>query len=121
MSRGVSNVWVPVSDMDRAVAFYRDTLGLGVQSQSDEWTELDADGLTVGLNGRASEQTARAGTPGGAVLALRAEGSIEDEVSSLEGRGITFPGGIADHSWGRVAAFADPDGNELELFAPPEG
>jgi catechol 2,3-dioxygenase-like lactoylglutathione lyase family enzyme len=37
MAQGVATVWVPVSDMDRAVAFYRDTLGLEVKSQSDDW------------------------------------------------------------------------------------
>ena len=27
MAAGVAAVWVPVTDMDRAVAFYRDVLG----------------------------------------------------------------------------------------------
>ena len=30
-----------------------------------------------------------------------------------------FPGGISDHPWGRIAPFADPDGNELQIYAPP--
>jgi catechol 2,3-dioxygenase-like lactoylglutathione lyase family enzyme len=36
MIKGVAAVWLPVNDMDRSVAFYRDTLGLGV-------TEHDGD------------------------------------------------------------------------------
>ena len=31
MVAGVSNVWVPVEDMDRALGFYRDVLGLSVK------------------------------------------------------------------------------------------
>lgn len=70
MSRGVSNVWLPVADMDRAVAFYRDVLGLGVSTQTEEWTELDADGVTIGLNGRSSEHTGSPGDSGGAPVSM---------------------------------------------------
>lgn len=31
MASGVAAVWVPVADMDRAVAFYRDALGLEIR------------------------------------------------------------------------------------------
>ena len=36
MASGVAAVWVPVDDMDRAVSFYRDILGLQVTSQSKD-------------------------------------------------------------------------------------
>ena len=59
MATGVATVWVPVSDMDRAVAFYRDTLGLDVKDIQDQWSEIDANGLMIGLNAR--EETASGG------------------------------------------------------------
>ena len=88
----------------------------GRRSRPTAWTSAQADGLTIGLNGRESEKP---GGEGGAVIALRSDGSIDDEVARLEGQGVDFAGGIADRPWGRVAALHDPDGNVLELYEPP--
>jgi catechol 2,3-dioxygenase-like lactoylglutathione lyase family enzyme len=52
MVDGVAAVWVPVTDMKRAVAFYRDTLALEVSETEDDWSEVDANGLKIGLNAR---------------------------------------------------------------------
>jgi lactoylglutathione lyase len=38
-----------VADMDRAVRFYRDTLGLPVRSESPEWTEVSTGDVTLAL------------------------------------------------------------------------
>jgi predicted enzyme related to lactoylglutathione lyase len=116
--QGISVVWLPVTDMQRAVTFYSDTLGMSVKSQEDEWAELKADGVTIGLNGRKEE------TPsgeGGAVLALSPAGGIDAAVEELKGKGVDFAGDISDHPWGRVASFHDPDGNSLQLFEAPQG
>jgi lactoylglutathione lyase len=51
---------VYVSDMDAAVAFYRDVLGLTLRFQSPGWTELATDGATLALH------AARAPAPQGA-------------------------------------------------------
>ena len=122
MSRGVSNVWVPVDDMDRAVRFYTEVLGLGKgETQTDEWTELDADGVLVCLNGRTQEETRPGGGPGGAVIAFRGDDDLEGQADRLREQGVDVVDGVADRSWGRVLPLRDPDGNDLELFAPPQG
>jgi predicted enzyme related to lactoylglutathione lyase len=118
MVKGISNVWLPVNDLQRALGFYRDTLGLTVRSEQDEWAELDAQGIRIGLNPRDSESP---GGDGGAVIAFQPDGGLEEVVSQLEGKGVEFVGGIAEFSWGRVAAFQDPDGNSLQLYEPPNG
>lgn len=118
MVSGVAAVWVPVEEMDRAVGFYRDTLGLEVIGQQPEWSEVDANGLRIGLNAR--EKTSSR-SQGGAVISFQPEGDIEDEVKRLEGAGVEFVGGISDHEWGRIAAFKDSEGNDLQLYAPPKG
>ncbi len=38
----------------------------------------------------------------------------------LRGKGVEFASGISDHPWGRVATFRDPDGNDLQLYEPPQ-
>lgn len=51
-------------DMDRAVAFWRDTIGLQVKSQSPEWSELhhpDSPTAIVALHGGGSGELNRTG------------------------------------------------------------
>ncbi len=118
MASGVAAVWVPVDDMDRAVSFYRDILGLQVTSQQQDWSEIDAGGLTIGLNGR--EATA-SHADGGAVVTFQPDGGIDGEVDRLTRAGVQFAGGISDHPWGRIASFKDSEGNDLQVYAPPQG
>jgi predicted enzyme related to lactoylglutathione lyase len=114
MIQGVSAVWLPVDDMDRAVAFYGETLGLAVTQHDEDWSEVEVDGLKIGLNKRESP-----GGDGGALIALRPDGALEDEVARLKDAGVAFSDGISEHAWGRVVPFKDPDGNDLQLYAPP--
>ncbi len=118
MASGVAAVWVPVADMDRAVSFYRDILGLQVTSQSEDWSEVDAGGLTIGLNGR---EATGDHAHGGAVISFQPDGGIDDEVERLTKAGVEFTGGISDHPWGRIAPFHDSEGNDLQVYAPPQG
>ena len=115
--KGVASVWLPVGDMQRALAFYGDTLGLDIKSQdSDDWSEVDANGVMIGLNAR--EQAAGSGG-GGAVISFQPDGAIDDEVERLRGAGVEFTGDISDHPWGRIVPFKDSEGNDLQLYAPP--
>ncbi|MHA7144318.1 VOC family protein [Arthrobacter sp. TmT3-37] len=117
MAQGIAAVWVPVEDMDRAVAFYRDTLGLSVTMQDTDWTEIDAGGLTIGLNAR---ENTHGGSGGGAVISFSPEGSIEDEVQRIAARGgASIEGEISEYPWGRILPFKDSEGNDLQLYSPP--
>ena len=117
MIKGVAAVWLPVTDMHRAVSFYGDTLGLSVTEHDSDWSEVDANGVKIGLNGSDPE------TPhgdGGALIAFQPGGSIDEEVERLKGEGVEFSDGISEHPWGRIVPFKDPDGNDLQLFEPPK-
>ena len=118
MVGGVSTVWLPVEDIERSLSFYKETLGLAVRDHNEEWAEVDADGLTIGLNASDSETP---GPDGGAVIAFRPQDGLESAVEGLQDRGVDFAGGISEHPWGRIASFHDPDGNSLQLYEPPTG
>jgi predicted enzyme related to lactoylglutathione lyase len=118
MVHGVSVVWLPVTDVGRAVGFYRETLGLEVLDQQDDWAEVEANGLRIGLNGTESETP---GGEGGAVIAFQPEEGLDETVEALKGQGVEFAGDVSEHPWGRIAAFHDPDGNSLQLYEPPRG
>ena len=117
MIQSISAVWLPVTDMSRALRFYGDTLGLKVTEHDGDWSEVELDGVRIGLNAKPSESPSG---DGGAVVAFRPDGELEDEVERLEGAGVTFTGEISEHPWGRIAPFQDPDGNDLQLYAPPK-
>lgn len=44
---------------------------------------------------------------------------IETTIEKLRAQGVDFPGELSEHPWGRIAPFKDPDGNDLQVYAPP--
>jgi predicted enzyme related to lactoylglutathione lyase len=117
MLKGIAVVWMPVQDIDRAKNFYGNTLGLSITKEDGDWAEVDANGLTIGLNGR---EPAGAQSEGGPVVTFQPEASLEDTVSELQGQGVEVPAGISEHPWGRVATFKDSEGNDVQLYEPPK-
>jgi predicted enzyme related to lactoylglutathione lyase len=118
MLKGVANVWMPVEDIERAVDFYENVLGFPVVKKDGQWAEVDANGVRVGLNGR-EPKGARA--EGGPVVTFQPEGSLEEAVEDLKGRGVEFAAEISEHDWGRLTTFRDTEGNNLQLYEPPRG
>ncbi len=117
MLSGVAVVWMPVQDIERAKGFYGNTLGLPITKEDGDWAEVDANGLTIGLNGR---EPAGAQADGGPVVTFQPEGTLEDTVGELQNQGVEVPAGISEHPWGRVATFKDSEGNDVQLYEPPK-
>ncbi len=117
MLSGVAVVWMPVQDIGRAKNFYGNTLGLPVTKEDGDWAEVDANGLTIGLNGR---EPAGAQSDGGPVVTFQPEGTLEETVNELQSQGVEVPAGISEHPWGRVATFKDSEGNDVQLYEPPK-
>ncbi len=107
-------VWLPVTDMQQALTFYGDTLGMDVEQQDDEWSMLKLGAVRIGLNARESPSG-----DGGAVVAFQPEQGIDEATSALAEKGVEVPGGVTEHPWGRIATFKDPDGNDLQFYEPP--
>jgi catechol 2,3-dioxygenase-like lactoylglutathione lyase family enzyme len=105
------NVTIFVSNMDRAVRFYTEVLGLRlVHRFGDHWASIDAGpGLSIGLH-PASPQSP-AGRRGSITIGLQVAADISGEVERLRERGVVFEGDIVDDGAIRFANFADPDGN----------
>ncbi len=116
MLKGVAVVWMPVQDIERAKGFYSGTLGLTITNEDGEWAEVDANGLTIGLNGR---EPSGAGVEGGPVVTFQPQASLEETVEDLKSQGVEVPAGISEHPWGRVATFKDSEDNDIQLYEPP--
>jgi catechol 2,3-dioxygenase-like lactoylglutathione lyase family enzyme len=118
--RGLDLVFYWVSDLDRAVSFYADVLGLPIaRRDGNDWAEFDAGGRRFALPGAAPGQPV---APGGAA-AVFTVGDLDEAKADLASRGV-----VPDHegdvsSYARFASFRDPDGNVFQLieYAAPPG
>jgi catechol 2,3-dioxygenase-like lactoylglutathione lyase family enzyme len=110
------NATIFVTDMDKAVEFYTDLLGLNLAYRAGEhWASIDAgDGFQLGLH--LSGVGPQPGVQGGIQVGFNVSRPIEEVVKDLESRGIAFPGGVVDDDGAvKLAFFKDPDGNEHYL------
>jgi catechol 2,3-dioxygenase-like lactoylglutathione lyase family enzyme len=109
------NVTVYVSNMDAAVRFYAETLGLKLAYRfGDHWAAVEVGkGLTIGLHPASAEMPA--GRRGSMSIGLELSGSIHDAVRALEAKGVKFDGPVNEGKAGSFVSFPDPDGNLLYL------
>jgi predicted enzyme related to lactoylglutathione lyase len=111
------NATVFVSNMDRAVQFYVEVLGLKLTNRfGDNWATVEAGkGLTIGLH-PASDKYPAPGTKGGIMLGMEVEGAIEKVVATLGKKGVQFKDSVIRSEAGNFVHLADPDGNEIYLW-----
>ncbi len=104
-------VYYHVTDMERAIAFYRDTLGFRLTSR-DYVARFDIDGVLFELVPNFPGNTLP-GT-GNARLSLGVT-DIQQATRELQARGVaTTP--VKEEPGGLLALFKDPDDNELCLW-----
>lgn len=102
-----------VNDMDRAHAFYHDTLGLTPDMKSDGWSTLKCGDFLLGLH---ILPAGKAGTAPHAGLNLQVD-DLDEAVAAVAAGGGTVvqvreAGGGAPV---RIAELTDPEGNHFEL------
>ncbi len=112
-------VSVPVTDLERSTAFYRETLGLQ-QVGHGAWPEFQL-GENVSLYLLDPTNIGQEFTgPHTASIALRVP-DVEEARRELEAKGVVFAGETFDTGVCHMAPFRDPDGNMLMLhrrYAP---
>ena len=101
-----------VADMDRAIAFYRDTLGLELKFQSPFWSEF-ATGETVLALHPASEEN-RAGS----VELGFAVDDLGDFYARRDDLGIQFTREPKEMHGVHIGGIRDPDGAQLSVSGP---
>jgi predicted enzyme related to lactoylglutathione lyase len=117
---GVDFVAMPVRDLERAIAFYGETLGLrnSVRLEGRPFTEFETGNLTISVI--VPERMGMAFNPNPNHLALHVD-DVAAARAELEAKGVAFEGEIFDTGVCHMAFFADPDGNRLMLhhrYAP---
>ena len=112
----IAVVMLGTKDLPRALAFYRDVIGVAVQSEIPGFAFLDGGGVTLAL----SEPIARAGdhVVGATEVVFSVDG-VREAHGALVARGVVFlnePRQVSGDKW--AAAFTDPDGHRLSVFGP---
>lgn len=119
--RGMDFVVYGVSDLEKGVAFYRDTLGLAVENVWPQvpWAEFTLQPGTLALDAslRARPQP---GYQGGATVAI-AVGSVAGTVAELSAKGVQIVVDTFETPVCFIAVIADPDGNRLLLHQRKDG
>jgi catechol 2,3-dioxygenase len=124
----IGHVHLKVSDIDRALGFYRDVLGFDVtQRYGDEAAFLSAGGYHhhLGLNTWESRggSPPPPGTTGLFHVAIRYpdRATLGDALRRVVEAGIPV-GGATDHGVSEAIYLRDPDGNGIELYRDrPQG
>ena len=98
-----------VSDMDAAVAFYRDQLGMSPRFQSPFWSEFDTGETKLALHPASDEN------PAGSVQLGLGTDDLERFHSDGEAQGIVFTSPPMEVHGTRIARFRDLDGAEISV------
>ena len=112
---GIANVMLGASDLDRARAFYRDTLGLAVKQEIPGFVFFETGPVTLCLSAAHARLADRPG-PSEVVLSVA---NVRDAYAALMEKGVEFlrePANVTGDSW--AANFRDPDGHLLSIFGP---
>jgi lactoylglutathione lyase len=101
-----------VADMDRAVAFHRDTLGLPLKSASPHWCEFETGETILALH-PASEKS-----PAGTVELAVGVPDLEKFHEEMTAKGVNFnmPPTRQDYG-GMLAQFEDSEGGHVTVAA----
>src|SRR5436309_9220663 len=117
MIRGVKFASIPVTDQDRALAFYTEKLGFRLVTDQpfnaeQRWIELGVSGADTRI---VLFRFGDSMKPGGQMNITFWTDDVEGTARELKSKGVEFVMELKRESWGTAAAFKDPDGNTFVL------
>src|SRR4051812_24483769 len=107
ISGGMPTIFV--RDMDIAIQFFTEALGLKLDARyGGQWASINCGhGLTIGLHPASANNAA--GRAGSMTIGFCVSNPIQEAVETLKARGVTFRGDIVDDTELLIANFEDPD------------
>lgn len=113
---GINLSWIVVKDLDSAIKFYTDTVGLTLRNKSPEhhWAELSGpDGSTLGIAQESSYMENKAGSNAVVTITVDdievARNSFLKKGAKLLGEVMEVPGHV------KMQTFMDNDHNVMQL------
>jgi predicted enzyme related to lactoylglutathione lyase len=114
-------VFIVVTDLSESVSFYRDTLGLDLESMSDEgvYAEFALPPTTLSL-GETNPQMPLMPGEGGTCIAMAVD-DVETATKELHDEGVTVLMDPIETDVCYMSLVADPDGNQITLHNRKDG
>ena len=107
-----------VSDMKRAVSFYRDVLGLPLKFESPEWTEFATDGASLALHaseGSTSERDNPEQVSAGRCCPGLSVQNLDEFHKRMVERNVPCIQEPTETFGARIAQYVDPDGLAISV------
>lgn len=119
MIQSLYSVAIFVNNLERAIEFYRDALRLPLRTQGSFGAEfLEGDTRIAVHPAVHPDSKAMVGRHTG--LTFKVDGLLHF-CGDLHAKGVTFLNEPTRQAWGIMAMVADPDGNVMALWEPPDG
>lgn len=119
MIKGIRSFHSPVTNVDRAVKFYAEALGMALDYQQPGWTAMKFQGLQIGLHPEKNihfiPRDSHGAKAGGCLTLI--SNNIPEDRKLLESKGAKILG-EENRLYGHMLVFEDPDGNVLKLMNP---
>lgn len=109
-----SSAYYVVNNMDQAVNFYQDILGLDVKFRDgDRWTQFDVNGVGVAL----ADPSEGSVLPGGGATVVLEVDDLGEMREKLTQNGVKVNDTVDMGGHGQYFTAVDPAGNIVQIFA----
>ncbi|CAN5585657.1 N/A [soil metagenome] len=110
--RKLGAVILLVSDMNKSVQFYRETLNLPLKQESDEWTEFFNKETVLALHPVKHKEKLKSGQH---ILLGFSASDFDITVDKLKEKGVVFFKNPKEEGFGKHAIIEDPDGHLISI------
>lgn len=111
MFRNLGAVILLVSDMDRSIDFYKNTLGLELKTRTKEWTEFIKNGTVLALHTTKFKNLRRDG-----VMISFKVSNLDAVCKKLKEKNVKFVKEMSEEEFGKHAIIEDPDGYMISII-----
>lgn len=108
----VGAVILLVSNMEKSVKFYRDTLGLKIKTKSKDWTEFFNNDTVLALHPAKKKGSLKTGS--GMLVGFEVS-DLDSTVKALKGKKVKFFKKPKEEPFGKHAIIQDPDGHLISI------
>jgi len=115
--KAVDYIMYNVSDLKKGIEFYKNVLGLKLDSSGEGWAEFDIGGMALVLGSWGYDAKLK-GNGNGVALAVD---DVDAALSELKKKGVTIEGEPWKTPVCVGAAISDPDGNKIYLHKRNDG
>ena len=117
MNLSLGEIQTFVSDLEKAISFYRDKLGLSLKGQGEDWAIFNISDVEFVLMAKATAQLDKSeyGKQCETVMCLKSS-KIEEDIQQLSASGVKIVKDVQTVPQGKFAVIQDDDSNYIEII-----